>query len=108
MCLHACTVQQYCLMMQRCVLQAAQQAGMSVKQQIATDFKQTEQCLIRLDGCQRMITACQATIEQYRASEMDAQDALADLTKLQREKADLTESLIGLVRTFKIALHGQL
>ena len=107
-CPPARTVQQHCLMMQRRMLQAAHQAGMSDKHQIATDFKQTEQCLIRLDACQRKITACQTTIEQYRASDIDAQDELADLTHLQREKVALTESLIGHVRIFRTALHGQL
>ena len=105
---HACTVQQYCMVMQRCVLQAAHRSGMSVEQQIAADFKQTEQCLVRLDACQRKIIACQTTIEQYRASEMDAQAELADLTSLQKEKVDLMESLTELLRTFQLALHGNL
>lgn len=105
---HACTVQQYCMVMQRCMLQAAHRSGMSVEQQIATDFKQTEQCLVRLDACQRKIIACQTTIEQYRASEMDAQAELADLTNLQSEKVDLMESLTELLRTFKLVLHGNL
>lgn len=87
------------------MLQAPQPSSISVREQIATDFKRTEQCLIRLDACQRKIDTCQTTIEQYRASGMDIQDELADLTKLQHEKAILTDSLPDLVRKFKIALH---
>lgn len=48
-----------------------------------------------------------ATIEQYRASGMHAQDELADLVNLIR-KVDMMECVKGLVRTFRMALHGHL
>lgn len=90
------------------MLQEQEQRDRSAIHQLAVDFRPIDHSTIRIDACQRMIEACQTTIEQYLASEMDTQDENAKLVGMHSEKAQLQKHLIKLVQTFSKTLHARM
>lgn len=76
--------------------------------QVASDFKQVEQCLIRHEVSKEKILTCSSTIKQYIAVEIDPKHEMAELAKLQSEQALLEQRLPGLVTEFRLALRDRL
>lgn len=82
-------------------------AKIEVVHQLLSDFKQIDQCNTRLEVCKGKIAMCQNTIKQFKATDIDPQQEVADLARLQKEQAGLLERLPGLVSEFKVAMHAK-